>query len=144
MDENPLGLKRVHHLEFWVGNARQAAFFYRRAFGFSQIAYSGLETGKRKRTSYVLRQGTATFVRTAPPIPGCAVSRHVRAHGYGVRDIALEVENVDTAFHEAVRRGAVAAEEPADVADKHGTIRRAAVCTYGDTIHSLIELKDYS
>src|SRR5688572_10430424 len=129
MDENPLGLKRVHHLEFWVGNARQAAYFYRRAFGFSQIAYSGLETGKRKRTSYVMRQGTATFVLTAPLLPSGAVTRHVRAHGDGVRDIALtpllpsgavtrhvrahgdgvrdialEVEDVDAAFHEAVRR----------------------------------------
>src|SRR5688572_25686199 len=90
MDENPLGLKRVHHLEFWVGNARQAAFFYRKAFGFSQIAYSGLETGKRKRTSCVMRQGTATFVLTAPLVPKSQVGRHVRLHGDGVRDVALE------------------------------------------------------
>src|SRR5262245_57134543 len=95
MDDNPLGLKRVHHLEFWVGNARQAAFFYRNAFGFSQIAYSGLETGKRKRTSYVLRQGTATFVLTASLVPTGSVGRHVRLHGDGVRDIALEVEDVE-------------------------------------------------
>ena len=144
MDENPLGLKRVHHLEFWVGNARQAAFFYRKAFGFSQIAYSGLETGKRRRTSFVMRQGTATFVLTAPLVPSGAVGRHVRAHGDGVRDIALEVEDVDRAFHEAVTRGAVPAQEPKDLTDAHGTVRRAAVRTYGDTIHSLLSLKNYS
>jgi 4-hydroxyphenylpyruvate dioxygenase len=143
MDENPLGLKRVHHLEFWVGNARQAAYFYRRAFGFSQIAYSGLETGKRRRCSYVMRQGTATFVLTAPLVPAGAVSRHVRAHGDGVRDIALEVDDVDAAFHEAVKRGAQAEQEPRDLSDKLGTVRRAAVRTYGDTIHSLLSLKNY-
>jgi 4-hydroxyphenylpyruvate dioxygenase len=144
MDGNPLGLKRVHHLEFWVGNARQAAFFYRKAFGFSQIAYSGLETGKRKRTSYVMRQGTATFVLTSPLVPKSAVGRHVRAHGDGVRDVALEVEDVDRAFHEAVKRGAVPAEEPRDLTDKNGSVRRAAVRTYGDTIHSLLSFKNYS
>jgi 4-hydroxyphenylpyruvate dioxygenase len=144
MDENPLGLKRVHHLEFWVGNARQAAYFYRTAFGFSQIAYSGLETGKRKRTSYVMRQGTATFVLTAPLVPKSVIGRHVKLHGDGVRDIALEVEDVDRAYQEAVKRGAVPAEEPRDLADQNGTIRRAAVRTYGDTIHSLLSLKNYS
>jgi 4-hydroxyphenylpyruvate dioxygenase len=144
MDENPLGLKRVHHLEFWVGNARQAAYFYRRAFGFSQIAYSGLETGKRKRSSYVMRQGTATFVLTAPLTPRSTVGRHVRLHGDGVRDIALEVEDVDAAFHEALKRGAAPSREPEDLSDAHGTVRRAAVRTYGDTVHSLLSLKNYS
>jgi 4-hydroxyphenylpyruvate dioxygenase len=144
MDENPLGLKKVHHLEFWVGNARQAAFFYRKAFGFSQIAYSGLETGKRKRASYVMRQGTATFVLTSPLVPKSTVGRHVKLHGDGVKDIALEVEDVDRAFHEAVKRGAVPAAEPRDLSDKNGTVRRAAVRTYGETIHSLLSFKNYS
>jgi 4-hydroxyphenylpyruvate dioxygenase len=144
MDENPLGLKRIHHLEFWVGNARQAAYFYRRAFGFSQVAYSGLETGKRKKTSYVMRQGTATFVLSAPLVPTGAINRHIKLHGDGVRDIALEVADVDAAFHEAVKRGAVPSQEPKDVSDKNGTVRRAAVRTYGDTIHSLLSLKNYS
>jgi 4-hydroxyphenylpyruvate dioxygenase len=144
MDDNPLGLKRVHHLEFWVGNARQAAFFYRKAFGFSQIAYSGLETGKRKRTSYVMRQGTATFVLTAPLVPRSPVGRHVRLHGDGVRDVAFEVEDVDRAFEQAVRGGALPAVEPRDLTDKNGSVRHAAVRTYGDTIHSLLSLKSYS
>jgi 4-hydroxyphenylpyruvate dioxygenase len=142
--ENPLKLKRVHHVEFWVGNARQAAYFYRKGFGFSQIAYSGLETGQRKRASYALRQGKANFVLTTPLVPDDAAAEHIRKHGDGVHDIALEVADADEAFAEAVSRGAKPAEEPHDVSDEHGTIRRAAVHTYGETIHSLISHKDYN
>ena len=137
--ENPLGIKRVHHVEFWVGNAKQAAYFYRKAFGFSQIAYRGLETGSRKRCSYVLRQGTATFVLTGAMAPTSPVAAHVRRHGDGVRDVALEVEDVDHAFREAVRRGGVPLSEPKDV----GVARRAAIRAYGDTIHSFIATKGY-
>jgi 4-hydroxyphenylpyruvate dioxygenase len=141
--ENPLKLKRIHHVEFFVGNARQAAFFYRKAFGFSQIAYSGLETGNRQRTSYALSQGKANFVLTTPMTADDAAAEHIRKHGDGVRDIALEVADADEAFAEAVRRGAKPAEEPRDVDDECGSVRRAAVHTYGDTIHSLISYKDY-
>jgi 4-hydroxyphenylpyruvate dioxygenase len=141
--ENPLKLKRIHHVEFWVGNARQAAYFYRNGFGFSQVAYSGLETGNRQRASYAMSQGRANFVLTTPLTPDDCAAEHVRKHGDGVRDIALEVADADEAFAEAVRRGALPAEEPHDVSDEHGTIRRAAVHTYGDTIHSLISYKDY-
>jgi 4-hydroxyphenylpyruvate dioxygenase len=141
--ENPLKLKRIHHVEFFVGNARQAAFFYRKGFGFSQVAYSGLETGDRCRTSYAMSQGKANFVLTTPLTPDDAAAEHIKKHGDGVRDIALEVEDTDRAFEEAVRRGARPAEHPRDVKDVYGTIRRAAVHTYGDTIHSLISYKDY-
>jgi len=141
--ENPLKLKRIHHVEFWVGNARQAAYFYRKGFGFSQVAYSGLETGHRERTSYALSQGKANFVLTTPMTPDDFAAEHIRKHGDGVRDIALEVDNADEAFEEAVRRGAQPAEEPHDIEDEHGAIRRGAVHTYGDTIHSLISYKDY-
>jgi len=141
--ENPLKLKRIHHVEFWVGNARQAAYFYRKGFGFSQVAYSGLETGQRQRTSYALSQGKANFLLTTPMIAGDTAAEHIRKHGDGVRDIALEVADADQAFAEAVRRGAQPAEEPHDMQDEHGTVRRAAVHTYGDTIHSLISYKDY-
>src|SRR5438132_9715379 len=85
--ENPLKLKRVHHVEFWAGNAKQSAFFYRKAFGFSQIAYSGLETGNRETTSYVLGQGKVRFVITSPLTPAHAASDHLRSHGDGVIDI---------------------------------------------------------
>jgi 4-hydroxyphenylpyruvate dioxygenase len=141
--ENPLKLKRIHHIEFFVGNARQAAFFYRKAFGFSQVAYSGLETGNRKRTSYAMSQGKANFVLTTPMTADDAAAEHIRQHGDGVRDIALEVADADEAFAEAVRRGAIPAEEPYDLDDECGSVRRAAVHTYGDTIHSLISYKDY-
>ncbi len=141
--ENPLKLKRIHHVEFWVGNAKQAAFYYREGFGFSQVAYSGLETGQRQHTSYALSQGKANFVLTTPLTPGHPAADHVKKHGDGVRDIAFEVADADAAFAEAVKRGAQPAMEPRDVKDDHGTVRWAAVHTYGDTLHSLISYKDY-
>jgi 4-hydroxyphenylpyruvate dioxygenase len=140
---NPLKLKRIHHVEFLAGNAKQSAYFYRKAFGFSQVAYSGLETGNRDATSYVLAQGKVRFVITSPLRPGHAWSEHIRQHGDGVIDIALQVEDADFAFHEAVRRGARPAVEPYDVKDEFGTIRRAAIHTYGDTLHSFISYADY-
>ena len=142
--ENPLGLKRVHHVEFWVGNAKQSAFFYRKGFGFSQVAYTGLETGNRDLASYVLRQNKTTFVVTTAQNPNHEVAEHLKKHGDGVRDIALQVEDADFAFEEAVRRGAVPAIEPHTLEDEFGKVRRAALHTYGDTIHSLISYKDYN
>ncbi len=144
MVENPLKLKRIHHIEFWVGNARQAAYFYRQAFGFSQIAYRGLETGERQLTSYLMSQGKANIVFTTPLDPDHPASEHIRKHGDGVRDIALVVDDADRAFAAAVRRGAQPAEQPHDLRDEHGTLRRAAIQTYGVTVHSLISYKDYS
>ncbi|RPJ81428.1 MAG: 4-hydroxyphenylpyruvate dioxygenase, partial [Acidobacteria bacterium] len=144
MSDNPLRLKQIHHVEFWVGNARQAAFYYRHAFGFSQVAYAGLETGCRDVTSYVLAQGKARFVLSTPLRPGSEVGRHIEKHGDGVRDIAFEVDDVDRAFDLAVSRGAQVAFEPRDFSDAHGTVRRAAIRTYGDTIHSFLSLDDYS
>ncbi len=144
VSQNPLKLKRVHHVEFWVGNAKQASFYYRKAFGFSQLAYRGLETGTRDAASYVLAQGKIRFVLTTPLTPDHAAAEHIRRHGDGVRDIALEVEDSDFAFHEAVRRGATPAVEPHDVTDEHGTVRRSAIQVYGDTIHSFISQKGYS
>jgi 4-hydroxyphenylpyruvate dioxygenase len=140
---NPLRLKRIHHVEFWVGNAKQSAFYYRKAFGFSQLAYSGLETGNRQFASYVLDQGKVRFVVSTPFDPKHPASEHIRQHGDGVRDIALHVEDADYAYAEAIRRGAEGVTEPHDVTDANGTIRRAAIKTYGDTIHSFISYKDY-
>ncbi len=141
--ENPLQLKRIHHVEFWVGNAKQAAYYYREGFGFSQVAYSGLETGQRQHTSYALSQGKANFVLTTPLTPEHPAAEHIKKHGDGVRDIAFEVADADAAFAEAVKRGAQPAIEPRDLKDDHGTVRWAAVHTYGDTLHSLISYKDY-
>jgi 4-hydroxyphenylpyruvate dioxygenase len=141
--ENPLGLKRIHHVEFWAGNAKQTSFFYRKAFGFSQVAYSGLETGNRETASYVLGQGKIRFVVTTPLTPAHPASDHLRRHGDGVRDIALQVEDADFAYAEAVRRGAKGVVEPHDLTDDFGSVRRAAVQTYGETIHSFISYRDY-
>jgi 4-hydroxyphenylpyruvate dioxygenase len=141
---NPLGLKKIHHVEFYVGNAKQAEFYYRKAFGFSRHAYSGLETGNRETTSYVMRQGNVNFVLTAALGPEHPAAEHVRQHGDGVRDIAFYVDDADHAFNEAVSRGARPVIEPRDWTDENGTVRHAAIATYGDTIHSFISYDDGS
>ena len=135
-DKNPLGLKKIHHVEFYVGNAKQAEFYYRKAFGFSRAAYAGLETGNRETTSYLMRQNRVNFVLTTPLSPEHPAAEHIKRHGDGVRDIAFQVEDADHAFNEAVKRGATAVTEPHDLNDANGRVRHAAIATYGDTIHS--------
>ena len=135
-EKNPLGLKKIHHVEFYVGNAKQAEFYYRKAFGFSRAAYSGLETGNRETTSYLIRQNNVNFVLTTPLHPDHPAAEHIKQHGDGVCDIAFLVEDADHAFNEAVKRGARIAVEPHDSKDDNGTVRHAAIATYGDTIHS--------
>ncbi len=137
-EKNPLGLKKIHHVEFYVGNAKQAEFYYRKAFGFSRAAYSGLETGNRETTSYVLRQNRVNFVLTTPLTPEHYAAEHIKQHGDGVRDIAFMVEDADHAFSEAIKRGATAHIEPHDWKDENGSVRKAAIHTYGDTIHSFL------
>jgi 4-hydroxyphenylpyruvate dioxygenase len=141
-EQNPLGLKKIHHVEFYVGNAKQAEFYYRKAFGFSRVAYSGLETGNRETTSYVVRQNRVNFVLTTPLNPEHPAAEHIKLHGDGVRDIAFQVEDADHAFNEAVKRGAEPVIEPYDWKDDNGAVRRAAIKTYGDTIHSFISYAD--
>ncbi|MEZ5424234.1 MAG: 4-hydroxyphenylpyruvate dioxygenase [Pyrinomonadaceae bacterium] len=136
--KNPLGLKKIHHVEFYVGNAKQAEFYYRKAFGFSRAAYSGLETGNRETTSYLLKQGNVNFVLTAPMGPEHPAAEHIKRHGDGVKDIAFYVEDADHAFNEAVKRGATPVVEPRDLKDENGSVRHSAIATYGDTIHSFI------
>src|SRR5262245_42290731 len=138
-----LVIRGTDHVEFYVGNAKQAAYYYAHAFGFSVVAYAGLETGLRDRASYVLQQGKVRFVLTAPLGPEGPVAEHVHRHGDGVKDIALDVENVDRAYEGTTKRGARSIQEPHDVTDEHGTIRRAAIATYGDTIHSFIDRLEY-
>jgi 4-hydroxyphenylpyruvate dioxygenase len=137
-EQNPLGLKKIHHVEFYVGNAKQAEFYYRKAFGFSRAAYSGLETGNRETTSYAIRQNRVNFILTTPLSADHAAAEHIKIHGDGVYDIAFQVEDADHAFNEAVKRGARVAIEPYDWKDENGSVRRAAIHTYGDTIHSFI------
>lgn len=136
--KNPLGLKKIHHVEFYVGNAKQAEFYYRKAFGFSRVGYMGLETGNREVTSYLLKQTNINFILSTPMSPEHPGSEHIKQHGDGVHDIAFLVEDADHAFHEAVRRGAKPVEEPHDHGDEHGVVRHASIATYGDTIHSFL------
>jgi len=136
--QNPLGLKKIHHVEFYVGNAKQAEFYYRKAFGFSRAAYSGLETGNRETTSYLLKQVNINFVLTTPLHPEHPAAEHIKQHGDGVKDIAFLVDDADHAFTEAVKRGATPVSEPFDMTDDNGTVRCASIATYGDTIHSFI------
>jgi 4-hydroxyphenylpyruvate dioxygenase len=143
MNGNPLQLKSIHHVELWVGNAKQAAFYYRTALGFSQFAYAGLETGSREAASYALRQGKSVLVLRTPLNASGFMTEHLCKHGDAVRDIAFVVGDADQAFHEAVQRGAKAAMEPFTESDESGSVRRAAIHTYGDTIHSLISNIDY-
>lgn len=143
MSGNPLKLKRIHHVELWVGNAKQAAFYYRNALGFSQIAYAGLETGRRDRASYALQQGRARLLLTSPLSKDGPISDHLKLHGDGVRDIAFEVDDCDAAFNLAVANGAEPLQEPVEIKDENGSVRSAAIHTYGDTIHSIISYRDY-
>jgi 4-hydroxyphenylpyruvate dioxygenase len=138
-----LPLNGTDYVEFYVGNARQAAYYYRAAFGMELTAYRGPETGTRDRASYVLQQNKIRFVFTTPLGPGGPIAEHVERHGDGVRDIALWVDDAEAAFHEATRRGARPVREPETLRDEHGSVRISAIATYGDTIHSFIERKDY-
>lgn len=141
--DDHLGLQDVDYIEHYVGNALQACHFYQTIFGFELKAFSGLETGNREQVSYYLEQGNARLVLTSYLKSNSPVARHVAKHGDGVRDIAMHVEDVDRAYKETVKRGAKSVEEPHDIRDEYGTIRKAAIATYGETIHSLINREDY-
>jgi 4-hydroxyphenylpyruvate dioxygenase len=136
-------LNGVDHVEFFVGNAKQAAFFYTRAYGFELVAYSGLETGARDRASYVVRQGRIRLVFTGALHSDSPIAEHQRRHGDGVKVIALSVPDVDHAFREATTRGARAVAEPHEATDAHGTVRLATIETYGETLHTFVQRGDY-
>jgi 4-hydroxyphenylpyruvate dioxygenase len=139
-----LPLKGIDHVEFWVGNAKQAAAYYRALWGFTPVAYAGLETGVRDRTSYVLAQNEIRFVFTAPLAPDGELAEHVRRHGDGVHDIAFAVDDVESAWRETTARGARSAMEPTEIPGKKGTLRRSAIHTYGEVLHSFIDRRDYA
>ncbi|MEX2236274.1 MAG: 4-hydroxyphenylpyruvate dioxygenase [Dehalococcoidia bacterium] len=138
-----LPLKAIDHVEFWVGNAFQARHFYEKNFGFKPVARAGLETGVRDRSSYVLEQGEIRYVLTTGLDADSEIADHVRRHGDGVRDICLLVDDVDYSFEQTVKRGARPVAEPYSVEDEHGSVRRAIIATYGDTVHSFINRSAY-
>ena len=140
-----LPLKGIDHVEFWVGNARQAAAYYRALWGFTPVAYSGLETKVRDRSSYVMVQNDIRFVFTAPLTPDGEIAEHVRAHGDGVHDIAFAVDDVASAWRETTSRGAVSALEPTELdGGEDGVLRRSSIHTYGEVLHSFVGRSDYA
>ncbi|HEV2083883.1 MAG TPA: 4-hydroxyphenylpyruvate dioxygenase [Gemmatimonadales bacterium] len=131
------------YVEFYVGNAKQASHYYRTAFGFQLVAYRGPETGTRDRASYLLQQNKVRLILTSPIAPDHPAAAHVAKHGDGVRDIALWVDDAREAFDVAVERGARPAQQPTVLKDDAGEVVLAAIHTYGDTIHSLVERRNY-
>src|SRR3954453_9328353 len=127
-------LHGIDHVELYVGNALQSAYFYTRALGFREVAYAGLETGVRDRTSHVLEQGRIRLVFTGALTPDHEIGVHQAAHGDGVKVIALSVPDVDAAYREPPSRGARGVREPWDETDEGGTIRFAQIAAYGETV----------
>ena len=141
--QDPFPILGFDYVQFFVGNAKQAAHYYK-AMGFTPVAFRGLQTGSRDRVSYVVRQGEVNFVLTGALQADHPISEHVRRHGDGVHDVALRVPDAEEAFRVAVERGATVVSEPEVFEDENGKVVRAAIGTYGETIHSLIQRDNYS
>lgn len=139
-----LPLQGTDYVEFYVGNAKQAAHYYKTAFGFQSLAYSGPETGVRDRASYVIRQNKLTFMLTTPLRPDNAIADHIYKHGDGVKVLALRVENATSAWKETTKRGGKSYLEPQTLEDEHGRLVMSGIHTYGDTVHLFIERGDYN
>lgn len=144
MAQDFLPINGTDHIEFYVGNAKQSALFYQYAFGFQLIAYAGPETGVRDRASYVLRQDKITLVLTTSLHPDSEISEHVRKHGDGVKVLALWVDDATKSFQETTSRGAEPAFEPKVLKDEFGEVTVSAIKTYGETIHTFVERKNYN
>ena len=139
-----LPLMGTDYVEFYVGNAKQAAHFYKTAFGFQSHAYAGLETGMRDRASYVLKQDKIRLVLTTALKSDSPIGEHVKKHGDGVKIVALWVEDARSAFEETTKRGAKVYMEPTVETDEHGEVVRAGIYTYGETVHMFVERKNYT
>ncbi|MBE0663886.1 MAG: 4-hydroxyphenylpyruvate dioxygenase [Bacteroidales bacterium] len=138
-----LPINGTDYVEFYVGNAKQAAHFYQTAFGFQPLAYAGLETGLKDRTSFVLQQGKIRFVLTSALDPKSPISDHVKLHGDGVKVVALWVDDATKSYHETTSRGAVSYMEPAVQKDEQGEVIVSGIKTYGETVHVFVERKNY-
>ncbi|HVY75905.1 MAG TPA: 4-hydroxyphenylpyruvate dioxygenase [Puia sp.] len=142
--EDFLPLYGTDYIEFYVGNAKQAAHYYISAFGFEGIAYAGPETGQRDQASYVLRQNKLYFVLSTSLRPGNAIARHVERHGDGIKAIALTVDSAENAWQETTKRGAQSWLEPKELKDEQGIVGMSGICLYGDTVHLFIDRKRYN
>ncbi len=138
-----LQIKSIDHIHFWVGNAKQAMYWWWKGFGFKPVAYSGLETGNRLFASYVLQSGQIRLVVSAPYGPTSEIAAHQMVHGDGVKVIALEVDDVAQAYAATLSRGAVSAWAPRSEIDEYGELRTAAIRTYGETIHAFVDRSSY-
>ncbi|HZO90371.1 MAG TPA: 4-hydroxyphenylpyruvate dioxygenase [Chthonomonadaceae bacterium] len=143
MPGDALPLRRIDHVRFFVGNARQSAYFYRNAYGFDVVGYAGLETGLRNEAGYVLRQGDITFVLVSPLRADHPENRRLAIHGDGVQDIALEVDDVARAYEVTTARGAVGVTPPTCQEDEYGVYEFATIRAYGDTTHSFVNRDRY-
>jgi 4-hydroxyphenylpyruvate dioxygenase len=139
-----LPLQGTDYVEFYVGNAKQAAHFYKTAFGFQSLAYAGPETGVKDKVSYVIRQNKLTFVLTTPLKNGNPIADHIYKHGDGVKVLALKVEDATSAWNETTQRGGKSYLEPTTLKDAEGEIVMSGIHTYGDTVHLFIERKNYN
>jgi len=139
-----LPLQGTDYVEFYVGNAKQAAHFYKTAFGFQSIAYSGPETGNKDKVSYVVRQNKLTFVFTTALRPNHPIAEHAHLHGDGVKALALRVDDAAGAWKETTARGGKSFMEPTTIADKYGEVILSGIHTYGDTVHLFVERKNYT
>ena len=139
-----LPINGTDYVELYVGNAKQAAHFYKTAFGFQSLAYAGLETGLRDRTSYVLQQGKVRLVLTTPFKEDSPIYDHICKHGDGVKEIALWVDDATKAYKETMNRGAESYMEPVEEEDEYGKVVRSGIRTYGDTVHVFVERKAYN
>jgi 4-hydroxyphenylpyruvate dioxygenase len=137
-------LHGIDHIELWVGNAAQAAYHLCHAFGFTEVAYAGLETGLRDRVSHVLQQGRIRLVLTGTLGVATEIAAHHHAHGDGVKFVALSVPDAGVAYREAVARGAQGLAAPFELRDEHGVVQIAEIAAYGDTVHRFVERGDYS
>jgi len=138
-----LPLHGTDYIEFYVGNAKQAAHFYKSAFGFQSLAYAGPETGVMDRVSYVIRQNKVTFMLTTPLRTNNSIADHIYKHGDGVKVLALMVEDAADAWHQTTTRGGKSYLEPTTLSDEEGKVVMSGIHTYGDTVHLFIERKDY-
>ena len=138
-----LPLLGTDYVEFYVGNAKQSAHYYKTAFGYQSLAYAGLETGVKDRTSYVLGQDKIRLVLTTPLTENSPINDHLRKHGDGVKVVALWVENARSAYEETMKRGARSFMEPTVESDEFGEVIRSGIYTYGETVHIFVERKNY-
>jgi 4-hydroxyphenylpyruvate dioxygenase len=142
--EDFMPLMGIDHVEYYVGNARQAAYYYSKAFGFTATAYAGPETKVRDRASWLLEQGDARYVFTGAMGPESPIAHHVWTHGDGVKDIALRVPDATHAWEQATKRGAETVVEPTILEDEHGKVVQASIKAYGETTHTFVERENYS